>query len=153
MKSATGRALLAIKNSETAAQTMGINLVKYRLFAFVISGIYGTLAGVLNILFYRCGDVQSIRLAFALNILAAVIVGGMKSLWGIIFGTFVIFGLDLAVFQRFNIGNYAIILNGVLIIVVVMYYPNGLGQLYYDLKRLFAYLKRKVRVRIYGTDE
>ncbi len=153
INSATGRALLAIKNSETAAQTMGIGLIKYRLFAFVMSGIYGTLAGVLNILYFRSGNVSTIGLAFALNILAAVIVGGMRSIWGIILGSFIIFGLDLAVFQRFNIGNYGIILNGVLITIVVMFYPNGLIQVFTDLKKLFIKYKNKFKEKKYGLDE
>ena len=137
INSPTGRALLSIKNSETAAQTMGIKLLKYRLFSFVISGIYGTLAGVLSMLYLRNANVNTVGLTFALNILAAVIIGGTKSIWGIILGTFVIFGLDLAVFQRFNLGTYSIILNGVLIIVVVMFYPGGLIQLFGDIKKLF----------------
>jgi branched-chain amino acid transport system permease protein len=133
--SSTGRALLSIKNSDTAAQTMGINLLKYRLFAFVISGVYGTLAGILSMLFVRNGNVSQIGITFALNILAAVVIGGTKSVWGIMLGTFVIFGLDLAVFQRFNLGNYSLIINGALIILVVMFYPGGLIQLFGDVKR------------------
>ncbi len=150
--SATGRALLSIKNSETAAQTMGISLMKYRLFAFVISGVYGTLAGVLSMLFVRNGNVSQIGLTFALNILAAVVIGGTKSIWGIMLGTFVIFGLNLAVFQRFNLGNYSLIINGILIILVVMYYPGGLIQLFGDIKRIVKKQISRIRERIYGTE-
>lgn len=153
MKSATGRALLAIKNSETAAQTMGISIVKYRLFAFVISGVLGTLAGVLSILYFKSGNIQTMGLAFALNVLAAVIVGGMKSIWGIVLGSFVIFGLDLALFQKFELGHYSLILNGILIVIVVMFYPNGLIQVFYDIKKWIVKMKQKVRVRIYGNEE
>lgn len=150
--SPTGRALLSIKNSETAAQTMGINLLKYRLLAFVISGVYGTLAGVLSIMFVRNASVSQIGLTFALNILAAVVIGGTKSIWGILLGTFVIFGLDLAVFQRFQLGNYSIIINGILIILVVMFYPGGLIQLFGDMKKYVKKLRLKIRERIYGTE-
>lgn len=150
--SPTGRALLAIKNSETAAQTMGIGLLKYRLLAFVISGVYGTLAGILSMLYVRNGSVAQIGLGFALNILAAVVIGGTKSIWGIMLGTFVIFGLNLAVFQRFNLGNYSIIINGILIILVVMYYPGGLIQLFGDLKKSIKKLYHKVRTYLYGQD-
>lgn len=150
--SSTGRALLSIKNSETAAQTMGISLLKYRLFAFVISGVYGTLAGVLSMLFVRNGNISQIGITFALNILAAVVIGGTKSVWGIMLGTFVIFGLDLAVFQRFNLGNYSLIINGVLIILVMMFYPGGLIQLFGDLKRYIQKQILKVKAHIYGTE-
>lgn len=150
--SPTGRALLSIKNSETAAQTMGISLIKYRLFAFTISGIFGTLAGILSLMFVRNASTSQIGLTFALNVLAAVVIGGTKSIWGILMGTFVIFGLNLAVLQPLNLGNYSIIINGVLIIIVVMYYPGGLIQLFGDLKKLFTKVKSSIKERIYGTE-
>ena len=150
--SPTGRALLAIKNSETAAQTMGINLLKYRLLAFVISGVLGSIAGVLSMMYIRNASVSQICLTFALNILAAVIIGGTKSIWGILMGTFVIFGLDLAVFQRLELGNLSLIINGILIILVVMFYPGGLIQLVGDLKKQFKIIKKKLREKIYGPE-
>lgn len=153
ISSQTGRALLSIKNSETAAQTMGINLLRYRLFAFIISGVFGTLAGILSILFVRNASVNTIGISFALNILAAVVIGGTKSIWGILLGTFVIFGLNLAVLQPLNLGNYSIIINGILIIVVVMFYPGGLIQVFGDLKRVVIKLRLKIKERIYGTEE
>lgn len=151
--SQTGRALLSIKNSETAAQTMGVNLLKYRLFAFIISGVFGTLAGILSMMFVRNANVNTIGLTFALNILAAVVIGGTKSIWGILLGTFVIFGLNLAVLQPLNLGNYSIIINGFLIIVVVMFYPGGLIQLFGDIKRNIIKLRLKIKERIYGTEK
>jgi branched-chain amino acid transport system permease protein len=153
IKSPTGRALLSVKNSETAAQTMGINLLKYRLLAFTISGIFGTISGVLSILYLRSADLRQMDLSFALNILAAVIIGGTKSIWGILLGTFVVYGLDLTVFQPLHLGNYSIIIYGVLIILVVMFYPGGLMQLFKDIVRLIKKLIRKRRVRIYGEPE
>lgn len=150
--SATGRALLSIKNSETAAQTMGISLMKYRLTAFVISGVYGTLAGVLSMLFTRNASVNNIGLSFALNILAAVVIGGTKSIWGILLGTFVIFGLDLAVLQKLNLGLYSPVINGVLIILVMMFYPGGLIQIFADIKKLVKKLINKIGKRLYGDE-
>lgn len=153
INSPTGRALLSMKNSETAAQTMGISLIKYRLFAFTISGIYGTLAGILSLMFVRNADVSSVGLTFALNVLAAVVIGGTKSIWGILLGTFVIFGLNLAVLQPLNLGSYSIIINGLLIIIVVMFYPGGLIQLFGDAKKFYIKLRQKVKERVYGTEE
>lgn len=153
INSPTGRALLSMKNSETAAQTMGISLIKYRLFAFTISGIFGTLAGILSLMFVRNSDITSVGLTFALNILAAVVIGGTKSIWGILLGTFVIFGLNLAILQPLNLGSYSIIINGLLIIVVVMFYPGGLIQLFGDIKKLFKKIGLIVKERVYGTEE
>ncbi len=152
INSPTGRALLSIKNSETAAQTMGINLIKYRLFAFVISGLYGTVAGILAMMYVRNASTQQIGLTFALNILAAVVIGGTKSIWGIFLGTFVIFGLNMAVLQPLNLGNYSVIINGLLIIIVVMFYPGGLIQLFGDLKKLFIKARLSIKEYVYGKD-
>ncbi len=162
MKSPTGRALLAIKNSESAARTMGVNVLKYRLMAFVISGIYGAVAGILGLLFNRNSNVNSIGLTFALNMLAAVVIGGTRSIWGIVLGIFVVFGLNLVVikpiesalkgfeiFKNINLGNYSIVLNGVLIIVVVMFYPNGLIQVFSDIK---AKIKKRKLGDAHGKD-
>jgi branched-chain amino acid transport system permease protein len=153
INSPTGRALLSMKNSETAAQTMGISLIKYRLFAFTISGIFGTLAGILSLMFVRNSDISSVGLSFALNILAAVVIGGTKSIWGILLGTFVIFGLNLAVLQPLNLGSYSIIINGLLIIIVVMFYPGGLIQVFGDLKKLFVKISSRIKERVYGTED
>ncbi|QWB95351.1 branched-chain amino acid ABC transporter permease [Mycoplasmatota bacterium] len=150
--SPTGRALLSIKNSETAAQTMGIKLIKYRLFAFTISGMFGTVAGILSMMYVRNASVNQVGLTFALNVLAAVVIGGTKSIWGILLGTFVIFGMNLAVLQPLNLGNYSVIINGILIIVVVMYYPGGLIQLFGDLKKLIIKVKNSIKERIYGVE-
>jgi branched-chain amino acid transport system permease protein len=55
--------------------------------------------------------------------------------------------------QRLNLGNYSVIINGVLIIVVVMFYPGGLIQLFGDIKRLFIKTKLRLKEKLYGSDE
>ena len=104
-------------------------------------------------MYVRNAEIGKVGLTFALNILAAVVIGGTKSIWGILLGTFVIFGLNLAVLQRLNLGNYSVIINGILIIVVVMFYPGGLIQLFGDLKKLYHKTKLRLKEKLYGTDE
>jgi len=152
INSSTGRALLAIKNSKTAAQTMGIKVINYRLLAFVISGIYGTVAGVCSILYTRNGDVGNMDLTFALNILAAVIVGGSRSIWGILLGSFVIFGMNLSILPMLKLESFSIVLNGVLIILIMMFYPNGLINIFTDLKGKILKLRKKIKVARYGEE-
>lgn len=153
MFSPTGRALLAVKNSQTAAQTMGVDVVKYRLLAFLVSGVYGTVAGILVMLYTRAGSTNNIDLSFALNILAAVIIGGTKSIWGIFIGTFIIFGLDLAILNRLQIGSFTYVLSGFLIVIMVMFYPGGIFQIVGDIKNKIKGWREKRRVRIYGENE
>lgn len=189
IKSPTGRAMLAMKNSESAAQAMGVSVLKYRLLAFMIATVFALLGGILYMAYIKYTIPTTWSLAFSLNLLAAVIVGGSRSIWGIVLGSFMIFGLDLAVFQRIIVTpdrNAAIaafierfpehqdalrtffvnlqqslpvityILNGLLIILVVMFYPGGLYQLVLTIKtKLVTAWKnavRKWKVRRYGQE-
>jgi branched-chain amino acid transport system permease protein len=160
MKSPTGRALLAMRNSSSAAQAMGVSIFKYRLLAFIVTTVYAMLAGILYMTYWGFTIPTTWSLAFSLNILAAVIVGGSQSIYGILLGTFMIFGLDLAVFKQvdFFVQNpgITIVLNGVLIIVVVMFYPGGLIKLVNTfgrkIKLWYQKLKQKWRAYRYGVD-
>lgn len=164
MKSPTGRALLAMRNSSSAAQAMGISIFKFRLLAFIISTVYALFAGVLYGSYFRIVTPTDWTLNFSLLILAAVIVGGSRSIYGIVLGTFLIFGLDLVVLQnRNNFGGFfvenpgiTIMFNGLLIVLVIMFYKGGLIRLvnttYHKLKKLFTKYYNKWRVYRYGTD-
>lgn len=136
INSPTGWAMLAMKNSTSAAQAMGISLMKYRLLAFVISIIFAAIGGLMYMLFVRTITTSTsllLTLTTSLNILGAVIIGGAKSLWGTTFGTFVIYGLQAMFLSKisFFVENPAFItmLTGVLIIVVVMFFPGGFAQI------------------------
>jgi len=160
MKSPTGRALLAMRNSESAAQAMGVSIFKYRLLAFIVSTVYAMLGGILYMSYWQFTIPLTWSLGFSLNILAAVIVGGSQSIYGILLGTFMIFGLDLAVLKQidFFVENPAIsiVFNGVLIIVIIMFYPGGLIRLVntfgYKIKIWIQKFKKKRREYKYGAD-
>jgi branched-chain amino acid transport system permease protein len=161
IKSPTGRALLAMKNSDSAAQSMGIGLMKYRLLAFVLATIYAVFGGLLYMMHVKFSIPTTWTLDFSLNLLAAVIVGGAQSITGILLGTFMIFGLNVSVlqnipfFQRFPDATW--ILSGLLIILVTMFYPGGLIRLLVTLKTKVVVaakkLHRKWRRYRYGEDD
>lgn len=166
MKSPTGRALLAMRNSSSAAQAMGISIFKYRLLAFIVSTVYAMFAGVLYLTYIPSTFPQpgDWTLTLSLLILAAVIVGGSRSIYGIIMGTFLIFGLDLAILQnRENFNGFfvenpevTIMFNGLLIILVIMFYRGGLIRLMNTLiasvKKAYHKLNKKWRMYRYGPD-
>ncbi|MDD3957896.1 MAG: branched-chain amino acid ABC transporter permease [Candidatus Izemoplasmatales bacterium] len=161
IKSPTGRALLAMKNSDSAAQSMGISLIKYRLLAFILSTVFALLGGMLYIMHTKYSYAPQWNLSFSLEILAAVIVGGAQSIFGIAIGVFLIFGLKISVLNYipFFQENPALIVifNGALIILVVMFYPGGLIRLLQTLKYIvvkrFGQLKQKWRRYRYGEDD
>ena len=136
INSPAGRAMLAMKNSTSAAQAMGISLMKYRLLAFVISTVFAAIGGLLYMMYVRTMTTATstlLTLTTSLNILGAVIIGGAKSLWGTTFGVFIIYGIQSMFLSRipFFIENPAFMtmVTRVLIILVVMFFPGGFAQI------------------------
>lgn len=144
INSPTGRAMLAMKNSTSAAQAMGISLMKFRLLAFVIATVFAAVAGLMYMVFVRTMTTATstlLTLTTSLNILGAVIIGGAKSLWGTSFGVLIIYGIQSMFLSKipFFQKNPAFItmLTGVLIIVVVMFFPGGFAQIAMQVKLWF----------------
>lgn len=158
--SPSGRAMLAMKNSTAAAQAMGVSLLKYRLFAFVICTVYAVLTGLMLMVTVRSAMASDgngfYALITSLNILAAVIIGGFQSIWGAVFGTFIMYGLQTILLNRipFLQQNPVVItfVSGILVILVVMFYPGGMAQLVREAKAKWNLWRRKVREEKYGKD-
>lgn len=158
IRSSTGRAMLAMKNAPSAAQAMGISLLKYRLIAFVLATFTAGIGGVLYFMNKLVSHPSSWGIALSLNILATVVIGGMKNIYGVLFGAFIVFGInDLFLKELPFFENYPsayLIFNGLLIIVVVMFYPGGLVQFFKDvlkiMKQVIRYIKNKMKEMYYG---
>jgi len=147
MTSPLGRAFLSMKNSTSAAQAMGIGLLKHRLLAFVISTVFAGISGLFYAAYFRSVQPQLWDIMLSLNILAAVVIGGSKSVWASFGGTVLIFGLqpllldNLGIDEKLNIPN---IINGVLIVLIVMFFNGGLIQMFnIAKKRIDARLEKR----------
>lgn len=160
INSPTGRAMLAMKNSTAASQAMGISLIKYRLLAFVICTVYASLAGIMLMVSVRSAMASDgtgfYALITSLNILAAVIIGGYKSIWGAVFGCYIMYGIQSTLFSRITLlqENPVIITfaSGILVILVVMFYPGGVAQLLVEAKMKVKKVRTKARESKYGKD-
>lgn len=128
-----GRALHAMRSSEVAAQAMGVNVLKYKLFAFAIATLYAGLGGGLYVFFLRSSYPSSWNLFLSLNVIAMVVVGGLRSTFGTVAGAFVIFAVPELVLKELpivgDIPGLPYIFSGVLIVVVIMFFPHGLKGL------------------------
>jgi len=87
----------------------------------------------LHMIYGQYTDPIQWTIMFSLNVLAACLVGGAKSIWGALLGTLIIFGLTPLFFQNIGVlrNNSWImsVISGSLIIIVVMFYPGGIAQL------------------------
>lgn len=139
-----GRALNAMRGSEAASQAMGVNLLKYRLVAFALATIYASVAGVLYVHFIRYTYPSIWSLKLSLDFLAMIVIGGLRSIYGTVLGAFIVFAVpDLFLKQIPYVNQMSYVLNGILIIVVILFYPNGAVGIGSDIKTwVEKFLKR-----------
>jgi branched-chain amino acid transport system permease protein len=87
-----GRALIAIRDDETAARTMGVNLATFKTRAFGLSAAYAGVAGALFVFNNGFVAPESFTLVVSFSFLAAVVVGGLATVTGALFGAlFIVF--------------------------------------------------------------
>jgi len=141
-QSKTGRALLAMSRSESAAQAMGIVILKYRLVAFVTATVFASVGGVMYALYFQNVPTTAWTLDLSLFIIAMVVVGGFKSIYGTLLGAFIIHGIPNLLLKEI-LGDVSYVFSGVLIISVILFYPYGAIQVFYDVKKWFLKLKAK----------
>ncbi|MCF6463533.1 branched-chain amino acid ABC transporter permease [Clostridium sp. Cult1] len=147
INSYTGRAFLTMRGSESAAQAMGIDIYKYRLLSFAITVAYAGLGGTLYMHFVKYTYPDTWTLLLSLNILAAIVIGGIRSIPGTILGSFVVFGVPDLILKRLPVlGEFdglAYIFNGILIVLIVLFYPTGLIHVKEDIKKKLSKLRKR----------
>lgn len=126
IKSRPGRALMAVRDSEVAAQAMGVNLAKYKVASFAISAFYAGIAGVLYAHLVKYVSPYDFSGSVSMTLLASIVVGGLGSVPGSIVGA-VFMTLMPHLFSR--VKNLPLVLAGASIILVVLFLPYGLVSL------------------------
>ena len=98
MRSGLGRAFVAIRDNEKAADAMGIDVFRYKLLAFVICTFYAGVAGALLVHYMMWAHLESFTIQDSIWYLVMIIVGGLGSIEGTIFGVIFITGLKELIF-------------------------------------------------------
>jgi branched-chain amino acid transport system permease protein len=81
-----GRAWMAIREDETAASAMGVNLVNYKLLAFAIGAAFGGMSGVFFVSKLQVATPEMFNFSVSSMLLVMVVLGGMGSVWGVVLG-------------------------------------------------------------------
>ena len=123
VNSSHGRACIAIRENEIAAEAMGVNTTKYKVMAFTIGAAFAGVAGGLFAHQFYLISPNSFTFLSSFNYLIMVVLGGMGSITGSIAGAFVVTFLSaaLASFPEARMIIYAIAL-----ILLMFYRPQGL---------------------------
>ena len=121
--SADGRACLAIRENEIAAETMGINTTKYKVMAFTIGAGFAGTAGALFSHYYYIAHPASFTFMRSFDVLTMVVLGGLGSISGSISGAILLTGISaaLADYPEWRMVIYSIVL-----IVLMLNRPQGI---------------------------
>ncbi len=142
VRSSYGRAILAVREDEIAANSNGISVFKYKMIGFVIAAFVAGIAGSLYapIIGYFKPDLASFN--NSINDLIFVVLGGMGSVTGSVLAAFVL--TSLQEFLRF-LGDFRILIYAVLLIIVMLFRPQGLlGMKEFSfIKTIDSFLPRK----------
>ncbi len=141
VNSGTGRAFMALRDSEKAAMASGVNRLVYRMLAFTISAGITGIAGALNahVVNYVSAEVYA-DIWYSVDILMAVIVGGPAVLFGPYLGG--IFVVMLPFFLE-QLADFSFILKGVALILVLRFAPAGVGEVF--MRPFQSARRRKLR--------
>jgi branched-chain amino acid transport system permease protein len=145
-----GRALEAIRDSEVAAATMGVNVPVYRAAAFTVSSAYAGAAGVFLALAFGRVVPESFDFLYSIDFLVMIVLGGLGSVGGAIIGALIVSALPQVLLHYadslplvaapgsggLQAGDAARFLYGAAVVLVLIYAPEGL-----------AGLRRRFRIR------
>ena len=136
-RSRIGRELKAIASSERAAGSVGIDLATAKVRMFVLSAGLASAAGSLTVHYLRLMDPGVFGFQYSLNIVTAVVIGGLTSIWGGVLGAGIIVGLREGL--RFSAQPlFEGIVMGALTVLVLLLFPRGVAGGIGDLYRRFV---------------
>lgn len=152
IRSRIGRAFIAIRDQDIAAEIIGISVFKYKLYAFGISSFYAGVTGVLYTYYLGIASYEQFTLVVSIDYLAMIIIGGLGSILGSVLGAFFITLLPIGIrlFME-NIGSLflepealasiisqmRLIVFGSLIIIFLIMEPEGLNRLWINIRNYF----------------
>jgi len=131
VQSHIGRIMRGIHDSEVATLTQGINVAKYKLHIFILSALFASLAGSMYAHFINFLAPSTFSMFQSITFLVMVCVGGLRPIWGALFGALIMTALGELVKHFVPMfldvgGEVEIIIYGIVLLLVVMFVPKGL---------------------------
>ncbi|HEV3231293.1 MAG TPA: branched-chain amino acid ABC transporter permease/ATP-binding protein [Candidatus Dormibacteraeota bacterium] len=137
-RSKTGRAFFAIRGSEVAAASLGIDVTRYKLLAFAMSGVIAGIAG--NLFATNTSVIGNAEFAVPVSLfyLSIAVVGGLTSIGGAVAAGVLFAALLEVFFQVDALAGYLDVVSSGLLIVVLLLYPGGLAAIPRALNRVWV---------------
>ena len=152
IRSRIGRAFIAIRDQDIAAEIIGIDIFRYKLLAFAISSFYAGVTGVLYTYYLGIANYEQFQIGVSIDYLAMIIIGGLGSVLGSVLGAIFVTLLPIAIryaMEAFGglffspqtvlnlIPNLRLMMFGALIIFFLIVEPEGLNRLWRNIRNYF----------------
>ena len=151
MRSKYGRAFIAIRDNDRAAEGMGIPIFKYKLLSFAISSFYAGFAGAIWAYYMVSVTAEPFNLGLSVEYIAMVIIGGMGNIPGAIFGaTFItllnellryitglLMNMGIVTSSGLNMAPLKEFVFGLAIVLFILLEPRGIAELWRILRSSF----------------
>ncbi len=123
VRSGVGRGLAALAQDEVAASALGVDVARAKVGVFVLSAVFASVAGSLYAHYFGYVNPDSFSIFKSLDLVIMVVVGGLGSIWGTLFGVgFITVLPNLLDFFE----TYSDIIHGVILVVILLFLPQGL---------------------------
>ncbi|MFT8939509.1 branched-chain amino acid ABC transporter permease [Leuconostoc falkenbergense] len=123
VRSMPGRAIIAVRDNEIAAESLGINTTKYKVIAFVLGALFAAMAGSLRASFIQSIAPKDYAFMQSIMILIIIVIGGIGSMSGTVI-TAIALGILDTLLQNF--GSLRMVIYSVILIVVMLIRPQGI---------------------------
>jgi len=142
VRTGVGRGLAALAQDEVAAACLGVDVRRAKVRVFVLSAVLASIAGSLYAHYFGHINPDSFSIFKSLDLVIMVVVGGLGSIWGTLFGVSFIVILP---YVLESLEQYFDIIHGVILVLILMFLPQGLVTGLRDQARLYLARRRLAR--------
>ena len=122
-----GMGLIAIREDEDKAATVGVSTPTYKILAFVASAVFvGMAGGVYGYYISFIDPIGMFNILLSVQIVLSLLLGGRATLWGPVLGAFIIEWLNETTNNELGGGNTRLVIFGGLLVLVVLFLPRGI---------------------------
>jgi len=145
-----GRAFVAVRDHDIAANTLGINIYYYKLLVFFVGCVFAGVGGFLQVVYFGWASADTFTLWSAIWYIGMIIVGGMGTIVGVFFGSFFILGIDhfcsivspmvanaFPVLSGTVLGALPLLVFSLVLMLFIVFEPRGLAHRWEIIRESF----------------
>ena len=128
-----GQVLKAIRENEPRAISLGYDVNRYKLLAYVLSGTLAGLAGATKVLVFELASLTDVHWTMSGEVVLMTLLGGLGTVFGPVVGAFIVVAMENYLAQ---LGSWVTVTQGVIFVICVLTFRRGvIGELGYRLKK------------------